>query len=652
MQGLKKIIVGFAACCAESVLAQQAVSENDYLQEVPVVLSVSRLTQPIDDAPGAVTILDQEFIRASGARSLADLLRLVPGFQASTSYETDVSTASYHGHVDDYSNRMQVLVNGRSVYFGNLEGSIGLGLQQMDLRDIERIEILRGSNSAAYGARAFMGVVSIYTHSPVNGPHNQASIAVGNNGIADAYGRLSWGDAQAVYEISLSSQQDDGLINAFAKPRSRRVNAAAQWNLEDLGSLEWRLGALQLEAAVGSYTNPLDYGNPKRNRDFSSANSLLNWQKTLSQDEDIAIQYSRSYFAMNERYAYLDPTSVYYGWIVDHSSQEMNDALSFQYTRRWSQQLRWVLGIEHRQEVDTSDTIYSLSDGGINAKFERLYASAEWRFYTDWLLNAGGMFERSTLGGDSFSPRLMVNWHLDSNQTLRAGATKAFRTPSAFEKYGNVRYWDPTHTNQTILFTQNDGTLGSEHLWVRELGYSGNWSSRGLSLDARLFSEQLRDGILANEQTPNTYFGQEAFDISGFEYQLQWKASPSTDIFQSASWTQIDQLQSIRTLRPYRTTHSAPSFASSMMVTHRWGDGFTGSVIYNNWQNLALLESRDEQPYFSAERWDVRLARAFSLQQHKAEWSITVQNLADNFRDGSRPYFFPRQVFVSLTFDL
>ncbi|PIW09779.1 MAG: hypothetical protein COW39_03135, partial [Comamonadaceae bacterium CG17_big_fil_post_rev_8_21_14_2_50_60_13] len=57
-----------------------AVSERDYLADMPVVLSVSRLPQRLDETPGAMTIIDREFIRQSGARDVVDVLRLVPGF--------------------------------------------------------------------------------------------------------------------------------------------------------------------------------------------------------------------------------------------------------------------------------------------------------------------------------------------------------------------------------------------------------------------------------------------------------------------------------------------------------------------------------------------------------------------------------------------
>ena len=73
---------------AQTGASASGTTEKDFLGDMPIVLSVSRLSQGLDETPGAVTILDAHFIRQSGARDVADLLRLVPGFQSTTSFDT------------------------------------------------------------------------------------------------------------------------------------------------------------------------------------------------------------------------------------------------------------------------------------------------------------------------------------------------------------------------------------------------------------------------------------------------------------------------------------------------------------------------------------------------------------------------------------
>ena len=143
------------------VSAEELPSEEDYLGEVPVVLSVTRLKQPRADAPASITIIDRKMIEASGAQEIPDLLRLVPGFQVGHLSDGRV-TVTYHGLSDSFARRMQVLVDGRSVY-SPVFGGINWPDLPLALEDIERIEIIRGPNSVTYGSNSFLAVVNIIT---------------------------------------------------------------------------------------------------------------------------------------------------------------------------------------------------------------------------------------------------------------------------------------------------------------------------------------------------------------------------------------------------------------------------------------------------------------------------------------------------------
>ena len=86
---------GIVLCllCARQVRRRGPGRRANLFDELPVVLSASRLMQPQDEAPGATTLIDQAMIRASGARDLAELLRLIPGFQvASRAGHTPLTT--------------------------------------------------------------------------------------------------------------------------------------------------------------------------------------------------------------------------------------------------------------------------------------------------------------------------------------------------------------------------------------------------------------------------------------------------------------------------------------------------------------------------------------------------------------------------------
>ena len=221
MVGAALAVLGALAAALAQAQPALVVSEQDYLAEVPMVLSVARLPQRLDETPGAVTILDRHWIRQSGARDLADLLRLVPGFQSSTSFAGDMQQATYHGGASEFANRLHVMVDGRSVYSVYLLGSSGLGLQTLSLDDIERVEVLRGSNSAAYGARAFLGVVNIISRDTKDTQGLALSVTGGQNELRDV--SLRWGhvDNGLGMRVSADQRADGGLVGAGRHPARR-----------------------------------------------------------------------------------------------------------------------------------------------------------------------------------------------------------------------------------------------------------------------------------------------------------------------------------------------------------------------------------------------------------------------------------------------
>lgn len=87
-------------------IAMQALSEDDYIGDVPKVLTVSRLAQSKEDSPSAVTVIDSATIRTSGIVDLPEIFRLVPGFyigkNAGFIYNSN-HVVSYHGMASAYA---------------------------------------------------------------------------------------------------------------------------------------------------------------------------------------------------------------------------------------------------------------------------------------------------------------------------------------------------------------------------------------------------------------------------------------------------------------------------------------------------------------------------------------------------------------------
>lgn len=614
-----------------------AVSEKDYLGEVPVVLSVSRLPQRLDETPGAVTIIDRQMIRMSGARDVADLLRFVPGFRVSNAFESNTPQGSYHTSLSDYSNHMQVMVDGRSVYSAYMQGSTGPGLQTVALEDIERIEVHRGSNSAAYGARAFLGTINIVTRDPVDTLGSQVQLAGGDNGIQDGLVRLGWGNDDTRMRLTADSRADKNLRGASGPVRVQRVNLRADVRASSRDMVELRTGQSVIDAGVGFAG---DNGNNVRTRQIDTSFLQLDWRRSLGVDEDLAVQVSRTEEAIQDHFTYVPAPSV----IIDFGGRASNDNLSLQHTLRASSTVRLVWGGELRRETIVSRPVYDTPNAFVT-DFSRVFGNVEWRLHPELLLNTGALFERSSIAGEHTSPRAMLNWRMAEGHTLRYGLTEAFRPPSNYEKYANVRYY-----LSGVLADSTDvarGNVASERVQTRELGYLAELPARGLSLDVRVFEERVRGLVKrvtydlpgsGNDNKAYDYINSEDFNIHGYEYQL--KVKPWADGQLVYSQSAVDSTQSVGDgiVGAYRSQ-------SAMFMQHLPA-GFDFSLMYSEADASHFPGVDQAAPAIS--RTDVRLARSMRLAGHRAELSLVVQNLGAAYQDFLPKFRFHQQAYVML----
>ena len=629
--------------------AQQllAVTEKDFLDEMPVVLSVSRLPQRLDDTPGAVTVLDRRMIRLSGARDVADLLLLVPGFQSSSSFEGDAPQASYHGGFGVYAGRIQVLVDGRSAYSPFLFGSVAPGLQTVAMDDIERIEVLRGSNSASYGARAFLGVINIVTRDPVDTRGLRASVTAGGNGVRDGQASLGWGQDNANFRFGVDSRGDDGLKGSNGHNRINRVNFRTDLRPAAGDELQVRVGALGIDSGAGFAGN---VDRPLHDRTLGSRYLQLDWRRNLGADADLALSYAHTVESSRDNFFYALP-KPFNGVTIDFGGSASGDSLSVQHTARSHPGLRFVWGAELRREQVTSKPLYN-TDAPQQTQFTRLFGNVEWRALPEVLVNAGGLLERSSKSGDSFAPRVMANWHFADGQTLRAGVSKAYRPPSSFESSSSVRYVVGSTLFQIASLSR--GTARPESVVARELGYLADLPRQGVSLDVRLFHEQI-GGIIRRTLyalPPGTqllqsatgfaqtvdYANVEDFSIRGLEYQLKWRPWAGAQLILNQAWTHIDS-------RNVGAALAAPKLASSVMWTQKLPQGVDLTLIHHERGRMTLQGSSVQ---FPMRRTDLRVALPLRLGSHKGELALVVQNLGAPYQEFNASFQFERRAWLTL----
>jgi iron complex outermembrane receptor protein len=125
------------------------------------VTSVSKREQKLSRAAAAVFVITQEDIRRSGARSIPDLLRMVPGLDVAQ-VNANTWTVSARGFNRQFANKLLVLIDGRAVYTLMHQG-VSWDTQDLPLEDVEKIEVIRGPGATVWGANAVNGVINIMT---------------------------------------------------------------------------------------------------------------------------------------------------------------------------------------------------------------------------------------------------------------------------------------------------------------------------------------------------------------------------------------------------------------------------------------------------------------------------------------------------------
>ncbi|MGZ7458622.1 TonB-dependent receptor plug domain-containing protein [Pseudomonas sp. Ma2-10] len=651
-------------------------------ESLPQVLTATRLKQSPAAVPGSMTVIDSELINASGARDISELLRLVPGMMVGN-INGNQAAVNYHGTNATEARRMQVLIDGRSVYRAGL-ATVDWSDIPVAMEDIERIEVFRGPNTVSYGANALMAVVNIITRNPADSHGTRMKVTRGQRGIDDFYASqgVDWdgGDLR----LSLSGQQDDGFdsdrngADYRDNRRLNRFNLAVSQTLTENQSIDW-----QLNAKDGTNQRPYTY-RPVFSGITTAGNNAdviakdyagsLRWNLDINPDHSLYIQGSAQHWdrqqtwracdaevsfspqltelwQLNPNYSerlarnmerYTGPgapagdpaqralaNQVLKQWRngarqtlcgdIDQSTRESRYDLELQDTLSLSDSLRLVSGMNYRYDRADSETYFN---GTLDDTTWRAFGQLEWRATEHWLLQGGAMFEDTQLIGSSLTPRVAVNYLINPRHGLRAVYSEAIRSPDMFEN--NVNWSYQVKNLRPSAYGQS-----SARYFVKTRG------------PADLDQEHMR----SRELGYNGYFAQWglAVDVKLFYDEItgmiseplrnnQYIASNSNSARFSGTETQLDwRLSSVDRLRltyayvdaeasnPQDAQQTARNSGSAGWL-HHWGHGWNSALFYYG---------DDALNGYRFERVDTRIAKRIGLGKASLELAGVLQQRLD-----------------------
>jgi len=510
MKGLKLIVVlmgimGF-------ILPQMSWAKENgegatKLEEI--VVTATKTPHTLKDVPVETIVITREDIELTNAQNVIDILKTIPGIE--TSVHDDVfGTYTWQAKLrglsfdDGYG---LILIDGQRVMGCGQSGGMGeygMGLNQIPVDLIERVEVVKGPSSALYGSDAIAGVINIITKKTPRKATGRAGVAYGWYKIKDK--KNSSG--------TITKPSDDGQSRnlsqhyvSFGDKISDRFGYLLHYNYESAEDISKD----PVKSDRHSFMGKLD-ANLSESLDLQLKYELGDYEKRGYQQEEsyrvstgIDFRPTDDHFFSLKGYTYIwDFTHGYSGYAYGYKHGDVgNNQGELQYTWYSSEWNALTLGGEiQRQGIDylIENPDGSMVNVNKDVETSSLYVQDEITLFKAFTLVGGLRYDdHSTFGGE-VNPKLSLMYKFSEDTTLRASAGKAFKSPTIRQLYYDAPY------NHGTFYCQSNPDLKPE----KAVGYSASiekWLfARRVMVNLGYFRNDLKDMVI-REDTGTTYNG-------------------------------------------------------------------------------------------------------------------------------------------------
>lgn len=440
--------------------------------------------RPVMDGAAATTVLSREDIRRSGAVSLPDLLRFVPGLQVARagSREWVVGAREVHGGT---ANRLLVLVDGRSVN-SPLDGGAAWDLLLPALEDVDRIEVIRGAAAALRGGRAVAGVVDIRTRPAVEtdggitlatGTRERARASVrhaGTFGAGLAYRFSAGADDRQPSALPDGVEAIDDWRAGQAGFRVDGPPGIERWSVEAAihgGNGDTRL-LLPLPAEPYAAVEDAEH-------DVRGVNVAAHWWRELGGGSDVAVR-------LGFRRVRRTETPLY----GTHVEGVVDAGLAYRMRGPGGSDLRWGAEVELvNDEVTGAPAVRLFPERRATHRIAAFARDVRPLAGNRLLLSLGAALEHNGLSGAEFLPEMRLTWTPGAIHQFWGVVSRTVRVPTRLDRDGTAVGAELNEPVEQRLLP--GGELESESLLNLESGYRLT-PGRGFSVDLALFDTEYR----------------------------------------------------------------------------------------------------------------------------------------------------------------
>jgi iron complex outermembrane receptor protein len=512
------------------------------------VSTVSRQPSTIGRTPAAVYVVTNEMIRRSGAKTIPDVLRLVPGVNVAR-IDANTWSISIRGFGWRFSNKLLVQIDGRTIYTP-LFGGVYWDEQDVLLEDVERIEVVRGPGATVWGSNAVNGIINIVTKNSKDTQGTYVESGTGTEELGYVNMRYGGGNGNDLHYRFYGKWFERGPgVSTDALP------AWDDWRQARGGfRMDWDAGEDDKITFQGDYYNgysgdktrqplfvPPYYQVMKDTAHESGANALLRWTHEIDEESNWAAQ------------VYYDRMA--HRWI-DLNTLEDQDLFDFDFQHQFpgGDRHEWIWGCGYRHIRDRGGTsvAFTVIPPSRNYKIISYFVQDRITLVEDkWFLTMGCKFEHNDFTNFEYQPTVRLLWAPDDKRSIWGAVSRAVRLPARGELNGLV-IQAPEITFPVPVYPTFYGNpdLISEDLIAYELGYREQ-TTENFSWDLALFLYDYRHLQIAEIGTPvpgpGGGFLLPIHDINamacksyGFEWTANYTINPRSKILGVYSFLVVD----------------------------------------------------------------------------------------------------------------
>jgi iron complex outermembrane receptor protein len=532
-------LIHFALSDAVSAIEFDVLEFDNPDEEVPVLVTPTRLKQSKHDIPASVTRIDAEELHDLQIRNISEALKYVAGMAVGYA-SGNQPRINYHGTNGLIPRRMQILIDGMSVYrVGYAE--VTWPILPITIQDVRTIEVTRAPSSPTYGQNSMMAVINIITNAPEQVQEPSFMIRYGDKETQDIYARFGATPSDAFsYRVSVARERDEGFDTNFVGDERRdganitNLNFKSKFKLSDTTGLNLLIGfsegVTELEyrereqLSFPDIDNRAQYYQADLRNVFNSMHELKikTYYSRIDQDISWLSCHPQALFLPSLRQLELQNSdyaaAIIEGQVPSGGALE-DDALAIQVSQDIAEMGGSALAptcgeanedaIESKFDIEIEDT-YLVSDkfrfviggGAIKQTLEsvtyvggkaqtwgvRLFGNGENRLGR-FVFNYGVMIEEEdALDHPEVSPRLGMNYRVTHSNTIRYAISRSVRIPDILETDLDWNYYVegfsvPVAGQSSGYFYHNakaENDLVPEEIISHEIGLYGyhNYSSR------------------------------------------------------------------------------------------------------------------------------------------------------------------------------